>query len=215
MSTARCASINSLMRWKIRRCESREKSSASSFSAASAWAALSSRMAPRMVFSASMLAGSPVSKARSGTVAISEEFRTLSSAKLKKVLTALEANWQAEMEGYHTYLALADRDTDPVRAQVLRHLAGAEWEHAALWHGRIEELGGTEPGSTMAAPAARRTGWPTAPARPEDPGWASGGTGDGASVTIALANRAGGPGMALRRLEIDESRAIANYGEPN
>ena len=48
----------------------------------------------------------------------------LSSAKLKKVLAALEANWQAEMEGYHTYQTLADRDTDPVRAQVLRHLAG-------------------------------------------------------------------------------------------
>ena len=53
---------------------------------------------------------------------------TLSSAKLKKVLAALEANWQAEMEGYHTYNTLADRDSDPVRAQVLRHLAGAEWE---------------------------------------------------------------------------------------
>src|ERR1035437_8796863 len=71
--------------------------------------------------------------------------KTLSSAKLKKVLEALEGNWQAEMEGYHTYLALADRDTDPVRSQVLRHLAGAEWEHAALWHGRIIELGGAEP----------------------------------------------------------------------
>ena len=70
---------------------------------------------------------------------------TLSSAKLKKVLAALEGNWKAEMEGYHTYQALADRDTDPVRAQVLRHLAGAEWEHAALWHGRIVELGGAEP----------------------------------------------------------------------
>jgi len=50
---------------------------------------------------------------------------TLSSAKLKKVLAALEANWQAEMEGYHTYNALADRDSDPLRAQVLRHLASA------------------------------------------------------------------------------------------
>jgi len=58
MSTARCVSINSVMRSKMRRCESREKSSAASFSAASAWAALSSRMAPRMVFSASMFAGS-------------------------------------------------------------------------------------------------------------------------------------------------------------
>ena len=47
----------------------------------------------------------------------------MSGARLKKVLAALEGNWQAEMEGYHTYQALAERDTDPVRAQVLRHLA--------------------------------------------------------------------------------------------
>jgi len=109
----------------------------------------------------------------------------LSSAKLKKVLAALEGNWKAEMEGYHTYLALADRDNDPVRAQVLRHLAGAEWEHAALWHGRILELGGPEPvyhGSP-------------------------GGEAD------SLATRAGGIRMAMRRLEIEESRAIASYGE--
>ena len=110
---------------------------------------------------------------------------SLSSAKLKKVLAALEGNWKAEMEGYHTYLALVDRDTDPVRAQVLRHLAAAEWEHAALWHGRIVELGGQEPvyhGSP-------------------------GGDAD------SLATRAGGIRMALRRLEIEESRAIASYGE--
>jgi VIT1/CCC1 family predicted Fe2+/Mn2+ transporter/rubrerythrin len=110
---------------------------------------------------------------------------TLSSAKVKKVLTALEGNWQAEMEGYHTYQTLADRDTDPVRAQVLRHLAGAEWEHAALWQGRIEELGGTEP---------VYHGHPGGEAN-------------------SLANRAGGIRMALRRLEIDESRDIAKYGE--
>jgi VIT1/CCC1 family predicted Fe2+/Mn2+ transporter/rubrerythrin len=110
---------------------------------------------------------------------------TLSAAKLKKVLAAVEGNWQAEMEAYHTYMTLADRDTDPVRAQVLRHLAGAEWEHAALWHGRILELGGPEPvyrGS-------------------------KGGEAD------SLANRAGGVRMALRRLEIEESRHIASYGE--
>jgi len=110
---------------------------------------------------------------------------TLSNAKLKKVLAALEGNWKAEMEGYHTYLALAERDTDPVRAQVLRHLAGAEWEHAELWHGRIVELGG-------AAPVYH--GKP-------------GGEAD------SLASRAGGIRMALRRLEIEESRAIASYGE--
>jgi VIT1/CCC1 family predicted Fe2+/Mn2+ transporter/rubrerythrin len=110
---------------------------------------------------------------------------TLSGAKLKKVLAALEGNWQAEMEGYHSYTTLADRDTEPVRSQVLRHLAGAEWEHAALWHGRIMELGGTEP---------------VYHGKP-------GGDAD------SLASRAGGVRMALRRLEIEESRAIASYGE--
>ncbi len=109
---------------------------------------------------------------------------TLSSAKLKKVLAALEGNWQAEMEGYHTYQTLADRDTDPVRSQVLRHLAQAELEHADLWASRIEELGGPEPVY-------------------------SGSPGGEAN---SLANRAGGVRMALRRLEIEESRHIANYG---
>ena len=109
---------------------------------------------------------------------------TLSAVKLKKVLEALEGNWQAEMEGYHTYETLADRDTDPVRAQVLRHLAGAEWEHAALWHGRIVELGGPEP------------------VYKGNPG----------GEANSLANRAGGVRMALSRLENEESRHIANYG---
>ncbi|HUX43489.1 MAG TPA: VIT1/CCC1 transporter family protein [Terracidiphilus sp.] len=106
------------------------------------------------------------------------------AAKLKKVLDALESNWQAEMLGYHTYQTLADRDTDPVRAQVLRHLAQAELEHAALWEGRIEELDGPKP-------------------------IYSGGPGGEADK---LANRAGGTKMALRRLEIEESRDIARYG---
>jgi VIT1/CCC1 family predicted Fe2+/Mn2+ transporter/rubrerythrin len=104
---------------------------------------------------------------------------------LKKVLAALEGNWQAEMEGYNTYLALAERDTDAVRAQVLRHLANAEWEHAALWHGRIIELGGPEPVYT----------------------------GRAHGEADSLANRAGGVRMALRRLEIEESRHVASYGE--
>lgn len=109
----------------------------------------------------------------------------MSGAKSKKILAALQGNWQAEMEGYHTYLALADRDSDPVRAQVLRHLASAELEHAALWAERIQELGG---------PAPVYKGSP-------------GGEAD------SLANRAGGLRMALRRLEIEESRHIASYGE--
>lgn len=108
----------------------------------------------------------------------------LTNAKTRKVLAALEGNWQAEMEGYYTYLALADRDTDPMRAQVLRHLALSELEHAELWANRIKELGGPEP---------VYKGSP-------------GGEAD------SLANRAGGTKMALRRLEIEESRHIANYG---
>jgi len=108
----------------------------------------------------------------------------MNAARLKKILAALEANWQAEMEGYHTYQTLADRDTDPVRAQVLRHLAQAELEHAALWHGRIVELGGSEPVYN----------------------------GNPGGEANSLANRAGGVRMALRRLEIEESRHIANYG---
>jgi vacuolar iron transporter family protein len=109
----------------------------------------------------------------------------MSGAKLKKILNALEANWQAEIEGHRTYQGLADRDPDPVRAQVLRHLAQAEIEHAALWAERIKELGG-----------------PT-------PVYAGGPAGEADS----LANRAGGIRMALRRLEIEESRDIARYGE--
>ncbi len=109
----------------------------------------------------------------------------LSGARTRKILAALEANWQAEMEGYHTYRTLADRDSDPVRAQVLRHLAAAEMEHAALWAERIKELGGPEPVY-------------------------KGGPGGEAD---SLATRAGGIRMALRRLEIEESRDIARYGE--
>ena len=110
---------------------------------------------------------------------------TLSGPRLEKIIEALEENWQAEMVGCYTYRALADRDTDPVRAQVLRHLASAEDEHAALWAARIEELGG---------PVPVYKGSPH---------------GDADS----LPNRAGGIRMALRRLEIEESRHIANYGK--
>lgn len=107
------------------------------------------------------------------------------NARMRKILSCLEGNWQAEMEGHHTYMALADRESDALRAQVLRHLGTAELEHAALWASRIIDLGGTQPvyrGHPM---------------------------GDADS----LASRAGGPLMALRRLEVDESRHIANYGK--
>ena len=122
-----------------------------------------------------------------------EYLRTMPSAQVesrpspaiaRKLLAALEKNWQAEKSGYYTYETLASRELDPVRKQKLHHLAEAEQHHAQLWEQRIRELGGPEPtysGST---------------------------TGEADS----LKNRIGGPDMALRRLELDESRDIAKYG---
>ena len=107
------------------------------------------------------------------------------SSKHRRLLAALEGNWQTEMSGYYTYRTLAERDADPIRKQTLQHMADAEAEHAELWAQRIVELGGTVP---------RYRGKQTGDAD-------------------HLANRLGGQRMALRRLEIDESRAIANYGQ--
>ncbi len=107
------------------------------------------------------------------------------SPKLRKLLSALEGNWQTEMSGYYTYRTLAERDSDPIRKKTLQEMADAEMEHAAVWGKRIEELGGTIP---------RYRGKQTGDAD-------------------TLANRLGGQRMALRRLEIDESRAIAMYGQ--
>jgi VIT1/CCC1 family predicted Fe2+/Mn2+ transporter len=45
------------------------------------------------------------------------------------------------MAGYYTCQALADGETDPVRVQLIRRLAVAKSEHAALWADRIKALG--------------------------------------------------------------------------
>jgi vacuolar iron transporter family protein len=103
----------------------------------------------------------------------------------KRLLAALEANWQAEMEGHHTYSALAKGETDPQRRNALRGLAAAEKHHAGLWAGRILELGGQVPQYT----------------------------GSASGQAESLATRIGGADLALRRLEIDEGRDIANYGK--
>jgi VIT1/CCC1 family predicted Fe2+/Mn2+ transporter/rubrerythrin len=97
----------------------------------------------------------------------------------------LEKNWQAEMAGFYTYRALAEREREAGRKQTLENMALAEKEHAALWAGRLRALGEPEPvyrGS---------------------PG------GDAGS----LKTRVGGDDLALRRLEIDESRDIAKYSQ--
>jgi hypothetical protein len=107
----------------------------------------------------------------------------------KRLLAALEANWQAEMEGHHTYTAFAKDEVDPQRRNALRGLAAAERHHADLWAGRIQELG---------APAPQYTGHPSGQAG-------------------SFANRVGGADLALRRLEINEARDIySRWGlDPN
>jgi vacuolar iron transporter family protein len=97
----------------------------------------------------------------------------------------LEQNWQAEMEGYYTYRTLAEREPEPGRKRSLEHMAQAEKEHADLWAGRLRELGEPQP------------------VYRGKPG------GDAES----LRTRIGGDDLALRRLEIDESRDIAKYSD--
>src|SRR5258707_3757280 len=99
----------------------------------------------------------------------------------KRLLAALEANWQAEMEGHYTYTAFAKGEVDPQRRNALRGLAAAEKHHANLWAGRIQELG---------APAPRYAG-------------------DLSGQADSLANRVREADLALHRLEFDERPAIA------
>ena len=101
-----------------------------------------------------------------------------------RLLSALEANWQAEIQGYYTYLALSEREQDTQRRSALKRLATAEKHHAELWAERIRANGGP-------MPVYR---------------------GNPSGQAASLANRIGGVDLALRRLEIEESRDIAKYG---
>jgi Mn-containing catalase len=97
------------------------------------------------------------------------------------LIEPLSSNWQAEMRGYHTYNALSQEENDPHRRRALRNLALAEKHHADLWAERLTGLG---------APV------------PEYKGSESG-------EADSHANRIGGRELALRRLELEESRDIA------
>jgi VIT1/CCC1 family predicted Fe2+/Mn2+ transporter/rubrerythrin len=108
----------------------------------------------------------------------------MTDSENQKLLQALAANWRAEMEGECTYSAFANEEADPQRRNALRGLAAAEQYHADLWARRIRELGESVPEYD----------------------------GDPAGHADSLANRVGGVDLALRRLEIEESRDIAKYG---
>jgi len=109
----------------------------------------------------------------------------MNSRDTERLIEALSSNWQAETRGYHTYNALSQQETDPQRRRTLRNLALAEQHHAGLWASRLTQLG---------APV------------PEYDGSEAGDAG-------SLANRIGGQELALRRLELEESRDIARYGK--
>jgi VIT1/CCC1 family predicted Fe2+/Mn2+ transporter/rubrerythrin len=109
----------------------------------------------------------------------------MNSKDTERLIEALSSNWQAEMRGYHTYFTLAQQENDPQRRRTLRNLALAEKHHADLWAMRLTGLG---------IPV------------PEYEGSEFGEAG-------SLASRIGGQGLALRRLELDESRDIARYGK--
>lgn len=107
----------------------------------------------------------------------------MNQSEHQRLTNAISANWQAEMRGFHTYSALAQNETDPQRRHALHGLALAEKHHAELWQARLTALGAPTP--AYEGPAEGDAG--------------------------SLANRIGGPGLALRRLEIEESRDIARY----
>ena len=109
----------------------------------------------------------------------------MDSRDTQRLVEALSSNWQAEMRGYRTYDTLSRQESDPQRSRTLRHLALAEKHHAELWASRLTALG---------IPLPQYEG-------PE--------AGDAGS----LANRIGGQRLALRRLELEESRDIARYGK--
>ncbi len=109
----------------------------------------------------------------------------LDANKPRELLKILESNWRAEMQGYHTYQTLADRETDPAQLSAFRSLASAEKHHADLWAVCIRAHGGSEP-----VYEGSKTG-----------------------EADKISNRIGGVGITLRRLEVDESRDIEKYAK--
>jgi VIT1/CCC1 family predicted Fe2+/Mn2+ transporter len=88
------------------------------------------------------------------------------------------------MEGAATYRALADREADARRADIIRKMAEAEEGHARRWADRLRQLG-QQP--------------PSGPFKPQR--------------SILLSARAGSVDLALRKLEANEDSDIQAYEE--
>jgi VIT1/CCC1 family predicted Fe2+/Mn2+ transporter/rubrerythrin len=102
----------------------------------------------------------------------------------RTLVNALRRNYQAEMEGAATYRALAEREPNGRRADVIRWMAEAEEGHAQRWADRLRELG-EQP--------------PAGPFKPRQ--------------SILLSAQIGSVDVALRKLEASEAADIQEYQE--
>jgi vacuolar iron transporter family protein len=73
-------------------------------------------------------------------------------------LTRYRANWQEEVDSAARYLAMAEAERDPGRAQVYRDLAAMEDKHAGFWEKRLS-LAGVPVGPRRLSTRARILIW--------------------------------------------------------
>jgi len=101
----------------------------------------------------------------------------------RALIDALQQNWLAEVQGAHTYRALAEQERDPGRKEILIEMAEAEERHAEKWAGRLRELGAEPPTprDSLAQQARKRI------------------------------LESGGTMAVIRKMEADEDRDIARY----
>jgi vacuolar iron transporter family protein len=101
----------------------------------------------------------------------------------RELISALNQNWQREMEGMRTYRDLAASERDQGRRNVLIKLAEAEERHAQKWEHKLAELGAPAPQERRTL-STRLKGW---------------------------TRRQIGTEAALRHMEGEEDRDIARY----
>jgi VIT1/CCC1 family predicted Fe2+/Mn2+ transporter/rubrerythrin len=98
-------------------------------------------------------------------------------------LATVEKMWRREVEAAHTYKLLAEREPDQKRRDILLRLAAQEDAHAARWSERIRAATGLAP----------------------DPREVERG--------LTWFQKIGDPSVVLHRLEQEETKADAEYGE--
>src|SRR5512138_1319347 len=98
-------------------------------------------------------------------------------------LATVEKMWRREVEAAHTYKLLAERESDAKRRDILLRLAEQEDKHAARWSERIHATTGRIP----------------------DPKEVERG--------LTWFQKIGDPSVVLHRLEQEETKADAEYGE--